>query len=105
MTGGAVHRPGRLVIIGMFDGYASVATDAVVGFVDRRLQFGRVHKEGDGFAGGIGFEQGVVAVTIQTITVFDSGQGRERRQQECRDQEKTAFHALIFHCKITLHST
>jgi len=106
VTQATVNRRDGFVVVGMFGGEVGVATEAGVGLVRGQVEFGRVHKQRNRLAGGIGFEQRVIAVTIKTIAVFQAGQGRQRRDQEQRNQQReTAFHPAMFRPKGGENST
>ena len=81
----ALDRRKRFAIVGMLRRDVRVATDAVIGAVRGELQLGRIHIQGKGFAGGVGFEERVVAVAIQAITVFHPGHGGTGRKEQQRN--------------------
>ena len=85
VTRRAIHRRERLVIVGMFRRDVGVATDALICPVDRELEFGRIHEQRNCLPSGVGLEERVVAVTIETITVFQSGGRGNRQQPQQRD--------------------
>jgi hypothetical protein len=47
-----------------------MATNAGVGLVGGSLEFGFIHEQGDGVAGGVGDGECFVRVTLQAIAVF-----------------------------------
>jgi len=92
VTKPAVDRFDRLVVVRMPNGDIGMASDAGVGLMRGQLQFGRIHKERDSLAGGIGFDQRVIAVAIEAIAIIQTGEGRHRQEQG-EQQKETAIHA------------
>ena len=86
MAAGAIHRLGRQVIVRMFDSQIDVATGAG-GLLVRRTGNDRgVHEQRPDHASGIGGRQRLIAVTLQTIAVFDFGGGQAGCPQKPRGQ-------------------
>ena len=59
-----------------------MATDAGVRLMRRQLEFCLVHEQRSRFAGGIRFGERIVAVTIETIAVFQSGGCRPGQREQ-----------------------
>ena len=80
----------------MFAGDIGMATDAVVGPMRGQFQFGGLHKQGNCLAGGISFEESVVAMAIKAIAVFHPGHGRfDRQKQQYEQKRKTTLHTVF----------
>ena len=77
VTTRTIHQRHRLVVIGMLGGNIGVTIDAGIRLVRRRRELGLVHEQRNTFAGEVGFSEGVVAVTIQTIAVLQAGVRRK----------------------------
>ena len=73
VTSRATHQRHRLVVIGMLGGDVRVATDTGIRLVRRQLELRLVHEQRNWFASGIGLREGAIAVTIEAITVFQTG--------------------------------
>ena len=69
----ATDRFGRDIVIGMFGGQIRMTTGAGIGLVDRGRQFRAIHEQRNLFAGGIGFGQGLVGMTIHAGAIADRG--------------------------------
>ena len=67
----ALYFPGGNIIVRMLDRQVGMATGAGIRFVRGGSQFGRINKQRNGFAGGVGFEKGLIGMTIEAGAVFD----------------------------------
>jgi hypothetical protein len=84
VTRTAIHRLGGELVVRMFISKISVATDTGIGAMRREREFGGIHEQGNLAAGGRGFGERVVRVTIQTLAVRG---GRPKR--ECQGAAQT----------------
>ena len=100
VSAGAAHQRDRAVVVGMLGGEVGVATDAIIGLMSGQFEFDRVHEQGNRLAGRVGLDQGVIAVTIEAITVLHPGEYRDHPQHPKRNQQGyTVFHFTYFPCK------
>jgi hypothetical protein len=69
VTLGAIDSLCRDIVIGMFGREVRMTAGASIGFVNRGREFGDIYKQGNFFAGSVGFAQRLVGVTIETETI------------------------------------
>ena len=82
VAGGAMDALQRDVVIRMLDRDIGVATKAGVGFVGGGLQLGFIHEQRNGMPGGVSDGKRLIGVTIQAITVLQSGPGWQGEGQD-----------------------
>ena len=82
----AIDRPGGHVVIRMFGRQVRMATGAGSFLMRRAGQHRGIHEQRLDHAGGVGGGQCFVAMTIQTIAVFDVGRHQGRCPQQSRGE-------------------
>jgi len=99
MADGAVDGLEGDVVVRMAGGGVGMATDAGIGVMNGRGEMGLVNKEGNDFAGGVGFGEGVIAVAVEAVAVGQGSGGvelkRRKNQGSGRENDTTAIHPLI----------
>ena len=85
VTGRATHQRHGLVVIGMLGRDVRVATDTSIGLVRGQLELRLVHEQRNCFASGIGLRERIIAVTVEAITVFQTG---GHRPGECEQTKQ-----------------
>jgi len=78
----ALHRFSGDVVLGMRFLQVGMATGAVVGLVDGSFELRFIDKQGDGFAGRIGFDQRLVGMAFQAIAIFHNGGSETGTRQQ-----------------------
>ena len=94
VTGRAVDRLQRNVIVGMLGRGVGVATDAVIGLVRGSREFGCIHEQRNSVSGGIGDGERLVRVTIQAIAVLQASPGRQGKCQQGQDAERQMLQSI-----------
>lgn len=84
VTRRTIHGLENLVVVWMGRGNIRMTTNARIGGVGRCGQLRLIHKEGNGFPGGIGFEKSIVGMTVQAVTVFQTRHECERSEEKTR---------------------
>lgn len=98
MTSRAFRGFGGDIVVRMFEGNIAVATGAGIGAMHRSGQFGFIHKQPDGFAGGVGLVESLVGVAVEAGAVLNvSAESAEdggcERAQGNAQASKTVTHA------------
>ena len=70
---GTARGLGRHVVIRVLGSDIAVATRAGIGFVDGSQELGFINEQRKGLTGGVGFEEGLVGMTVKAGAVFDLG--------------------------------
>jgi len=80
---GAFRGLGRHIVIGMFNSNVAVATDAGIGPMNGRGQFGFVYKEPNRLADPVGLVESFVGVAVQTGAVLNlRAQGASNKEDQ-----------------------
>ena len=104
MTRCAINRRENFIVVRMFHGRVGVATYAGISAMSGGGESNLIYEERDRFSGGVGFEEGVIRVAIETEAVLQCRSGRRacvhfRKQnydERCQNKTLTSkpAHAL-----------